>query len=42
VEGEGPRCLRVRLTNDPWSGAAAAMVPNGGSEAYVIEVEAAP
>jgi serine/threonine-protein kinase len=42
VEGEGPRCVRVRLTNDPWSGAAAAMVPIGGSEGYVIEVEATP
>jgi serine/threonine-protein kinase len=38
-EGDEPRCLRVRLTNDPWSGAAAAMVPGGGSEAYVVEAE---
>ena len=42
AEGDEPRCLRLRLTNDPWAGAAAAMVPNGGSEAYVVEVEAAP
>ncbi|MFT3775120.1 MAG: serine/threonine-protein kinase [Minicystis sp.] len=34
-----PRCLRVRVTNDPWSGAAAAMVPGGGNEGYVVEVE---
>lgn len=41
-EGAGQRCLRLRLTNDPWSGAAAAMIPNGGSEVYVVEVEPAP
>jgi serine/threonine-protein kinase len=36
---EEARCLRVRLKNDPWSGAAAAMVPAGGGEGYVVEVE---
>jgi serine/threonine-protein kinase len=37
-----PRCLRVRLTNDPWSGGSAVVVPTGGNEVYTIEVEAAP
>ncbi len=40
--GDAPRCLRVRLTNDPWSGSPASVVPNGGSDPYVIEVEPAP
>jgi len=40
VEGGGePRCLRLRLTNDPWSAFAAAMVPAGGNDGYVVEVE---
>jgi serine/threonine-protein kinase len=44
-----PRCLRVRLALDPWavrgeltSGDRGAFVPSGGSEAYVLKVEAAP
>jgi eukaryotic-like serine/threonine-protein kinase len=41
-EGGAPRCLRVRLTNDPWAGAQSAIVPSGGSEPYVVEVEAVP
>jgi serine/threonine-protein kinase len=36
------RCLRVRLTSDPWSTEHAAVVPNGGSEPYVVEAEAFP
>ncbi|APR85065.1 serine/threonine protein kinase [Minicystis rosea] len=36
--GDG-RCLRLRLTNDPWSGAAAAAVPSGSDEVYTVEVE---
>jgi serine/threonine-protein kinase len=36
------RCLRVRLASDPWSGSASSMVPNGGSEAYVVQAEPVP
>ena len=41
ADPETPRCLRVRLTSDPWAGVAAVVVPNGGGEQYVIDVEAA-
>jgi eukaryotic-like serine/threonine-protein kinase len=37
-----PRCLRLNLTNDPWAGEAAGVIPRGGSEAYVVEVLASP
>ncbi len=37
---EGSRCLRVRLTTDPWSSDRAA--PSGGSEPYVVEADVAP
>jgi hypothetical protein len=39
--GDTARCLKLRLTNDPWTGAASAgTVMAGGSEPYVVEVEA--
>jgi serine/threonine-protein kinase len=41
-EGDTPRCLRVRLTPNPWGGGALTVVPSGGSEAYSVEVVAAP
>ncbi len=37
-----PRCLRVALGKDPWAAERASVVPSGGSEAYVVEVEAVP
>ena len=40
--GDVLRCLRVRLTHDPWSSEGKGVVPSGGSEEYVVEVEAAP
>ena len=33
-----PRCLRLRLTIDPWAGAAATLVPSGSDEVYSVEV----
>jgi tRNA A-37 threonylcarbamoyl transferase component Bud32 len=36
------RCLRVRLSSDPWSAESAAVVPNGGNGQYVVEAEAFP
>jgi serine/threonine-protein kinase len=33
------RCLRLRLVSDPWSGTKTTVVPNGGSEAYVVELD---
>ena len=33
-----PRCLKVRLTIDPWAGAAAMLVPNGSDDVYTVEV----
>ncbi len=36
-DGDTPRCLRVRLTPDPWTPGAAMVVPTGGPEPYVIE-----
>jgi serine/threonine-protein kinase len=41
-DGDTPRCLRVRLTNDPRAGTAAVVVPTGGPEAYTIEAEVVP
>jgi tRNA A-37 threonylcarbamoyl transferase component Bud32 len=40
-DGETPRCLRVRVTNDPQAGTTV-VVPTGGPETYTVEVEAAP
>jgi serine/threonine-protein kinase len=39
-DSERARCLRLRLTTDPWSPAAAAMVPTGSSEPYLVELDA--
>jgi len=36
------RCLRVRLVYDPWTSERSSVVPSGGSEEYVVDVEAAP
>ena len=36
------RCLRVRITKDPWFFDRASVIPNGGSEPYVVEVESVP
>jgi serine/threonine-protein kinase len=33
-----PRCVRLRLTNDPWTSGDRAIVPTGGGEAYGVEV----
>jgi eukaryotic-like serine/threonine-protein kinase len=38
----GPRCIRARLVQDPWSSDRSTVIPSGGSEAYVIKVEAVP
>jgi eukaryotic-like serine/threonine-protein kinase len=41
--GDGaPRCLRLKLTHDPWAKEVPATLPSGGSEAYVVEVLASP
>ena len=44
IAGDGgtPRCLRVELVRDPWAGSGGTLVPSGGSDPYVVEVEAAP
>jgi serine/threonine-protein kinase len=39
-DGDSPRCLRARLVNDPWTSDRASGVPFGGSERYVVELEA--
>ncbi len=41
-EPDPTRCLRVRLVADPWSSHEAGIVPSGGSEEYVVEVQAVP
>ncbi len=41
-DGAAPRCLRVRLTNDPRAGASAVVVPMGGPEAYTVVAEVVP
>jgi serine/threonine-protein kinase len=42
-DGDAPRCLRLRLVNDPWASVAGpGTVMAGGNEAYVVEVEKAP
>jgi len=41
-EAEGSRCIRIGIEKDPWSGDRAGVVPSGGSEAYVVDVEAVP
>ena len=40
--GGGQRCLRLRLTTDPWAGDRWSAAPSGGSEPYVVEVDALP
>jgi serine/threonine-protein kinase len=37
---DGPRCLRVRLTNDPWTSDGPSAALHGASERYVVELEA--
>ena len=39
---DAPRCIRIGLGKDPWAGERASAMPSGGSEAYVVEVEAVP
>ncbi len=41
-DADTPRCLRVRLTNDPRAGSSAVVVPTGGPEPYTIEAEVVP
>lgn len=41
-EADVSRCIRVAIEKDPWSSDRTSVVPSGGSEAYVVEVEAAP
>jgi eukaryotic-like serine/threonine-protein kinase len=41
-ENDIPRCIRIGIEKDPWSTERAAAAPSGGSEAYVVEVEAVP
>ncbi len=41
-DGDAPRCLRLRLVVDPWTSERSSIVPSGGSEEYVVELEAAP
>ncbi|MFO0756217.1 MAG: serine/threonine-protein kinase [Byssovorax sp.] len=41
-EDGAPRCLKVNVEPDPWSGEKAGVVPSGGSEPYTVEVEAVP
>ena len=42
VTPDVPRCLRVRLTLDPWEQSRGFIVPAGGSEPYQVEVVSAP
>src|SRR5262249_55197238 len=42
ADSGGKRCLRVRITKDPWSFERVSVIPNGGSEAYVVEAESIP
>lgn len=41
-EPDAGRCIRIGIEKDPWAGDRAGVVPSGGSEAYVVEVEAVP
>jgi len=41
-DSDAARCLKVRLTPDPWTPGAAMVVPTGGPEAYVIEAQVGP
>ena len=42
-DGETARCLRLRLTSDPWTTiAGAGTVMAGGGDTYVVEVEGGP
>jgi eukaryotic-like serine/threonine-protein kinase len=36
---DGPRCLRVRQAFDPWTGDRSSVIPSGGTETYLVEVE---
>lgn len=42
ADGASQRCLRVRLTTDPWSPDRMTGVPHGGSEPYVVQADAIP
>ena len=37
-----PRCIRIALGKDTWAGERASVMPSGGSETYVVKVEAVP
>lgn len=39
-DADAPRCLRVRLVNDPWAGGGAGAALVGGTERYVVELDA--
>ncbi|MEZ4311139.1 MAG: serine/threonine-protein kinase [Polyangiaceae bacterium] len=41
AEHDAPRCIRVRLTLDPWVTSRTFTVPNGGTEPYQVDVEPA-
>ncbi len=41
ADSDAPRCLRVRVTNDPRAGTTV-VVPTGGPETYTVEVELVP
>jgi serine/threonine-protein kinase len=38
-EPDVSRCVRVRQVYDPWTSERSSVVPGGGNEAYVVEVE---
>jgi serine/threonine-protein kinase len=42
VDGDSPRCLRVRATTNPWATSASVAVPTGGPEPYTVEAERLP
>lgn len=39
---DGPRCLRIRLVNDPWTSQGASAALFGGSERYAVSLEIVP
>ena len=42
AEAEGRRCIRVRAVADPWSRERGNSIVGGGTEPYVVEVNAGP